>query len=201
MTFDDFRTLVRQTFRNPEAAARWLIAQGWPMQVRWMALALAVSVSGLLAYASTLLFPLPEGADTSEAVAVFAISNQPLMLAGLQGVAIVLGAGLMAGVGRLFGGQGRFADALLLTVWIEVMLLIVQAAQIVLSLALPALAGILGILAIAMFLWLTVQFTKALHGFTSGPKVLLVMFATLLLMGFVLSFFMAAFGLLPEMPQ
>ncbi|CAM3269082.1 Yip1 family protein [Paracoccus nototheniae] len=197
MTFDDFRTLVRQTLRNPEQAAHWLIGQGWPMQVRWMALMLAVSVSGLLAYASTLLFPVPEG----EAVAVFAISSQPLVLAGLQLIAIVLGAALMAGVGRLFGGQGRFEDALLLTVWIEVMLLIVQAAQIVLSLALPALAGILGILAIALFLWLTVQFTKALHGFTSAPKVLLVMFATLLVMGFVLSFFMAAMGLMPEMPQ
>ena len=70
-----------------------------------------------------------------------------------------------------------------------------------LSLALPGLAGILGIIAVALFLWLTVQFTKALHGFTSGPKVLLVMFGTLLVMGFVLSFFMAALGLMPEMPQ
>ncbi|KTF07440.1 Cytochrome c-type protein, partial [marine sediment metagenome] len=103
--------------------------------------------------------------------------------------------------GRMFGGHGRFEDALLLTVWIEVMLLVVQLAQIVLSLALPGLAGILGIIAVALFLWLTVQFTKALHGFTSGPKVLLVMFGTLLVMGFVLSFFMAALGLMPEMPQ
>ena len=33
------------------------------------------------------------------------------------------------------------------------------------------------------------------------PKVLLVMFGTLLVMGFVLSFFMAALGLMPELPQ
>ena len=197
MTFDDFKALTRQTLRNPEQAARWLIDQGWPMQVRWMALVLAVSLSGLLAYASTLLFPLP----ADEGAAVFSISRQPLVLAGMQLVAIVVGAGLMAGVGRMFGGHGRFEDALLLTVWIEVMLLIVQLAQIVLSLALPELAGILGIIAVALFLWLTVQFTKALHGFTSGPKVLLVMFGTLLVMGFVLSFFMAALGLMPEMPQ
>lgn len=197
MTFDDFKALVGQTLRDPQAAAARLIGQGWPMQLRWMALFLAVSVSGLMAYASTLIFPVPEG----ETATVFAISEQPLVLAGLQLVAIVLGAGLMTNVGRMFGGTGRFADALLLTVWIEVMLLIVQAVQIVLSLVLPAAAGILGILAIAMFLWLTVQFTKTLHGFTSGPKVLLVMFGTLLMMGFVLSFFMAALGLMPEMPQ
>jgi hypothetical protein len=198
MTFDDFKALTRQTLRNPEAAARWLMAQGWPMQVRWMALVAAVAVSGLLAYASSMAFPMPEGED---APAMMGLGRQPLALAGMQLAAIILGASLMSGVGRMFGGHGTFADALLLTVWIEVMLLMVQLAQIVLSLALPALAGLLGILAVALFLWLTVQFTKALHGFTSGPKVLLVMFATLLAMGFVLSFFAASLGLLPEMPQ
>ena len=53
MTFDDFKALARRTLRDPEGAARWLIDQRWPMQVRWMALVLAVSLSGLLAYGST----------------------------------------------------------------------------------------------------------------------------------------------------
>jgi len=197
MTSDDFKTLFRLTLRQPEQAARWLIGQDWPMQVRWMALALAVSLSGVLAYVSTLLFPIPAGQEA----AVFSLGQQPVVLAGTQLVAIVLGAVLMSGVGRMFGGQGTFADALLLTVWIEVMLLVVQVAQIVLSLALPSLGGLLGIAAVALFLWLTVQFAKALHGFTSAPKVLLVMFATLLSVGFALSFILAAFGLMPEMPQ
>ncbi|MBM3605456.1 MAG: YIP1 family protein [Alphaproteobacteria bacterium] len=197
MTFDDFKALSRQTLREPEQAAHRLIAQGWPLSARWMALVAAVSVSGVLAFISTMLFPVPEG----EVPPLFSMSQQPLALAGMQLAAIVMGAGLMTAVGRMFGGHGRFEDALLLTVWIEVMLLLVQAVQIVLSLALPALAGVLGILAVALFLWLTVQFTKALHGFTSGPKVLLVMFGTLLAMGFVLSFFAASLGLLPEMPQ
>lgn len=197
MTRDDFKTLAVQTLRQPEEAARWLIALNLPMPVRWMALVLAVALSGILAFAATAIL----GAPQDDGAPVMAITGQPLVLAATQLVAIVLGAGLMAGVGRMFGGRGRFEDALILTVWIEVMLLMVQLAQIVLSLALPALAGMLGILAVALFLWLTVQFTKALHGFTSGPKVLLVMFGTLLVMGFVLSFFMAALGLMPEMPQ
>lgn len=196
MTTDDFKALVRQTFRNPEDAARWLIAQNWPMQARWMALVTAVSISGVLAYLSVQLFPIPEGETP-----MLPLGQQPLVLAGMQLFAIIIGAGLMAGVGRMFGGHGRFEDALLLAVWIEVMLLIVQVLQIVFTLILPPLAGMLGILAIALFLWLTVQFTKALHGFTSAPKILLVMFATLMVMGFVLSFFMAGLGLMPEMPQ
>jgi hypothetical protein len=197
MTSDDIKGLIRLTFRAPVQAGHLLMAQDWPMSVRWMGLLLAVSVSGLLAWVSVQLYPATEG----ETVAVFAISQQPLLLAGFQVVAIVVGAALMSGVGRMFGGQGRFEDALLLAVWIETILLLVQVAQIVLSLVLPAFGGLLGILSIALFLWLTVQFTKALHGFTSGPKILLVLFATLLALGFVLSFLAAAFGLLPEMPQ
>jgi len=197
MTFDDFKALVRLTLRNPEQGAQLLMAQGLPMSVRWMALFLAVSVSGLLAYLAAVLFPIPD----AEVPPMYALVQQPLVLAAMQLVAIVVGAGLMTGVGRLFGGFGVFADALLLSVWIEVMLLIVQVGQIVLSLVIPAFASMLGIVAIAMFLWLTVQFTKALHGFSSGPKVLLGLFATLLAMGFMMSFFAASFGLLPEMPQ
>ncbi|RJE80109.1 YIP1 family protein [Paracoccus sp. JM45] len=197
MRFDDFKALVRLTLRNPEQGAQVLMAQGLPMSVRWMALFLAVSVSGLLAYLAAVLFPIPD----AEVPQMYTLVQQPLALATMQLAAIVVGAGLMTGVGRLFGGFGVFADALLLTVWIEVMLLIVQVGQIVLSLVMPAFASLLGILAIAMFLWLTVHFTKALHGFASGPKVLLGLFATLLAMGFVMSFFAASFGLLPEMPQ
>ncbi|SCY09340.1 Yip1 family protein [Paracoccus tibetensis] len=197
MTTDMFKGLVRLTFRNPEEAAHLLLSQGWPMSARWMGLLLAVSVSGILAFVSAQLFPVPEDAE----VPTFALSQQPLVLAGFQLAAIVIGAWLMAGVGRMFGGHGRFEDALLLAVWIEVILLIVQVVQIVLSLVLPGAAAIMGIIAIALFLWLTVQFVKALHGFSSGPKILLVMFATLLAMGFIMSFFAASFGLLPEMPQ
>ena len=197
MNFDDFKALVGLSVRDPQAASHRLMGQGWPMQARWMALLAAVSVSGVLASVAAMLF----SASDPEGTQVMMLSRQPIVLAAMQLGAIVLAAGLMSGVGRLFGGHGRFEDALLLTVWIEVMLLVVQLAQIVLSLALPGLAGILGIIAVALFLWLTVQFTKALHGFTSGPKVLLVMFGTLLVMGFVLSFFMAALGLMPEMPQ
>lgn len=197
MTSEMFKGMVRLTFRNPEEAAHLLLSQGWPMSARWMALLLAVSVSGVLAFVSAQLFPVPQDAETP----VAALSQQPLVLASFQFAAIVIGAWLMAGVGRMFGGHGRFEDALLLAVWIEVILLIVQVVQIVLSLILPGAGAIMGIIAIALFLWLTVQFVKALHGFSSGPKILLVMFGTLLAMGFIMSFFAASLGLLPEMPQ
>lgn len=198
MSFDDFRHLVRLTFRDPEAAAGQLMGLGLPMQARWMALLLAVSVSALMSFGVSSLFPAPDGSDAP----LLSLVRQPIALAGMQLGAIVIGAGLMTSVGRMFGGTGGFPDALLLAVWIEVVLLIIQAVQILLTLVLPPFAGIMGILAIALFFWLTVRFAKALHGFESVLKVLLAMFGTLLIAGFVLSFLAQALGLLPtEMPQ
>ncbi len=196
MTFDDLKALVSLTFRDPEAAARQLMAADVPVPARWMGLLVAVSVSAILAWFSALLFPMPQ--VEPDMAPALRLTAQPLLMAAVQAGAILLAASLMAGVGRLFGGRGRFEDALLLAVWIEVVLLLVQVAQLVLSVFLPPVAGLLGILAIALFLWLTVQFTKALHGFRSGAKVFLGLIATAFLTGFALSFIAAGFGLLPE---
>lgn len=197
MTFDDFKALIGLSFRDPNAAAHALMGQGWPIQARWMALLAAVSLSALLASLAAVLFstPAPDGTQ------VVILSHQPMVLALMQFGAIVMAAGLMSSVGRMFGGHGRFEDALLLTVWIEVLLLVVQAAQLVVSLVLPGVAGMLGLAALVLFLWLTVQFTKALHGFRSSAKVALGLIGTAFVAGFVLSLIAAALGILPEMPQ
>ncbi|GGF64366.1 YIP1 family protein [Paracoccus acridae] len=197
MTFDDFKALIGLSFRDPNAAAHALMGQGWPIQARWMALLAAVSLSALLASLAAMLFstPAPDGTQ------VVILSHQPMVLALMQFGAIVMAAGLMSSVGRMFGGHGRFEDALLLTVWIEVLLLVVQAAQLVVSLVLPGVAGMLGLAALVLFLWLTVQFTKALHGFRSSAKVALGLIGTAFVAGFVLSLIAAALGILPEMPQ
>lgn len=197
MSFDDFKALIGLSFRDPRAAAHLLIGQDWPMQARWMALLAAVSASALLTSLAAMLFgpPDPEGTQ------VMMLSRQPIVLAVMQLGAVILAAGLMSGVGRMFGGQGRFEDALLLTVWIEVLLLLVQAAQLVLSLVLPSVAGVLGLASVFLFLWLTVQFTRTLHGFRSSAKVALGLLGTAIVAGFVLSLLAAALGILPEMPQ
>ncbi len=193
MSFDDFKALAGLTFRNPQAAARWLMGQGWPISARWMALLLTVVISALMAFFASAMSP-SGGGDPR----VVDLTRFPMVVAGMQLVAMVVAAGLMASVGRMFGGQGRFGDALLLVVWIEVLLLAVQAVQILLAFVMPAVAGLLGLAAIVLFLWLIVQFVKALHGFHSSAKVALVMVATMITAGFVLSFILAAFGLMPQ---
>lgn len=197
MTGQDFRTLLGLTLREPMQAARVLMALGLPVSARWMALLLAVSLSGVLAWIAGQLAPIPAEMRTPFSDAI----SLPFTMAGMQFCAVVLAAGLMTVIGRAFGGHGRFEDALLLTVWIEISLLLIQVLQLVAMVILPPLASILGVLAVALFFWLTVQFTKQLHGFSSSVKVLLGLVSTAFLAGFVLSILIAAFGLMPEIPQ
>lgn len=198
MTFDDLKSLMVLTLRDPTQAARMLIAANPPLSTRWMALVLAVTLSSILAWMASQVMPMPSSGQRSP---IGAMVSQPFVMAGMQFIALSMAAALMASVGRMFGGYGRFEDALLLTVWIEIVLMVVQALQVVLLLLLPGLSSILGFVAIALFFWLTIRFVKELHGFRSGAKVMLVMLLTMVVAGFVLSFIAAAFGLLPEVPQ
>lgn len=197
MTFDDFKGLIGLSFRDPARAAQSLIAQNWPIQARWMALLASVSISAILTWIAATVFSAPPDAGVQPVLLI----QQPMVMAVSQMGAIVLAAGLMAGVGRLFGGTGSFEDALLLTVWIEILLLLVQVVQLGVALVLPGMAGMLGIVAIVLFLWLTVQFTKTLHGFRNALKVMLGLIGTAFVAGFILSLFAASLGILPEMPQ
>lgn len=197
MTFDAFKGLIGLSFRDPARTAQALMAQNWPIQARWMALLASVSVSAILTWIAATAFSPPPDTGVESVLLI----QQPMIMAVSQMGAIVLAAGLMAGVGRLFGGTGTFEDALLLTVWIEILLLLVQVVQLAVALILPGMAGVLGIIAIVLFLWLTVQFTKALHGFQNSLKVMLALIGTVLVAGFILSLFAASLGILPEMPQ
>ena len=64
----------------------------------------------------------------------------------------------------------------------------------------PATATLLTVLGFALFLYLIVRLTTAVHGFSSPVLVAMGMIGTLMLAGAALSMFAAAFGLLPEVP-
>lgn len=184
--------LVVLTLRDPAAALRILRSFELPMSVRWMALVLSVVLSTLLASLSLMLFPV------EVQTAVSAVLAQPVTLALVQFAAMVVSALMMAQVGRLFGGQGNFADALLIVAWVELLLVGLQGLQLVLMMLVPATASMLSIIAFGLFLYLAVAMTKALHGFASTGKVVLGLVGSLFVLGFVLSLLAAAFGIVPE---
>ncbi|MDO5659019.1 MAG: YIP1 family protein [Paracoccus sp. (in: a-proteobacteria)] len=191
MTFNDFMTLAQVTFRDPPRALRMLQSLDLSIETRWLGLFLAVTLSAALAVIASAFFPL-----TNE-TGVIGLTRRPLALAGVQLFGMALGAWLLANVGRIFGGHGSFADALLVVTWVELLLVAVQAVQVVLMLIFPFFASFLGLAAIAAFIYLVVQFTKALHGFSSTFGVVLGLIGTAIGAGFVLSILMTMLGVAP----
>ncbi|MBC9247166.1 YIP1 family protein [Paracoccus sp. 11-3] len=198
MNFEAIKTLFLSTFRDPRGMAKWLIAQNFPIPARWIAVVLVAVVSALLSFFWQAI--LDARLPTENAAAASPL-DYPLFTAAVQVAAIVISAAAMAFVGRLFGGKGRFEDAMVLTAWTEFVMIPVECVHLLLVLLLPSIASITGIAVVVLFFWLTVQFIMALHGFASAGKVALGMFATLLVLGLVLYPFAAMLGLLPELPQ
>jgi hypothetical protein len=175
---------ARLTVLAPREAARRIIAMQIPASTGWLGMALAVVLSALLSVISAKVSPY----EVEPAYA--ALFASPLRLAMLQGLLLLLSLAMIMGLGRAFGGKGRLSDALVLMAWLEAVLILIQAAQMVLLLISPQIAVLLGLASFAIFLWVLAVFIAELHGFASGMKVL----GMIILSFFVLSFVMALFG-------
>ncbi|UXU74092.1 MULTISPECIES: YIP1 family protein [unclassified Paracoccus (in: a-proteobacteria)] len=192
MTLRELADLVVLTFRDPAAALAVLRRLDLPMSARWMALLLAVTLSALLGRLSLALFPIESDNPLSQ------LLSNPMSMAGLQLIIIALAALVVTQMGRAFGGHGTFADALLVVAWIELVLLGVQAMQLVVTLLFPTGGAMLSALSFGLFIYLAVTMTKALHGFKSTFLVALGFVAGAFLLGFLLSLLAAALGIFPE---
>ncbi len=177
--------LVRESFRNPRGAGEALLRLEIPLQARWFTLLAAVAAGTVLAY----LIPALAGRLQDMPAPLFAASFQ----VGVN----VFAALLVTQIGRLFGGQGRFKDALLLVAWLQMLMVLVQAAQVVLLFVAPPLGGFFLIVIIGLFFWFLVGFVQALHGFTQPLFVFLGILVTLFVSAFVLSSVFVLLGLAP----
>lgn len=171
--------VMQLTLQNPRAAARHLI--GWQLSLStvWLVLALMAVLSALLATMSLLVAPDQAEPGMVEPT-ILAVLQNPLQVAVLQAVVMVVMAMLAQGVGRMFGGLGNFADALVLIAWTEALLCLLQLAQIVLMVVSPSLATAVGLFGMVLFVWVLSNFIAEMHSFASAGKVLLGMIATLL---------------------
>lgn len=179
-------SLVRLSVTDPEKGAAAVLGLDPPVGARWMLLALVVVLGTILAY----LLPLIGGAD--EALPT------PLTAAALQAAMNLAAVALVSGVGRMFGGQGTFEDALLLVGWLQVIMLGLQAVQLLVMVILPPLGSLVMVVSVALFFWLLSGFICALHGFKSRLSVLLATLGTLFVAAFVFSFILLMLGF--EMP-
>lgn len=194
MTLSDLGGLTVLSLRDPAAALRFLRGLQLPMQLRWMVLLLAVTLSTVVTFLLRQIFlggiEGPEGS--------FYLS--PMSMAGSQFLILIVAAWLITMVGRMMGGQGNFPDALLMIGWIELMLLGLQLAQIPIALVIPPLGALLTLVMIGLSVYLVVSMTKALHGFTSIIKVVMGFILTGFAAVMVLSILLTMLGIVPEVP-
>ena len=171
--------VMQMTLQNPRAAARHLMDRQLPLSTVWLVLALMAVVSAVLSTVSLLLAPAQTEASVIEPNLLAMLQN-PLQVAVLQAVVMVIMAMLAQGVGRMFGGRGNFRDALVLIAWTEALLCLLQLAQIVLLLVSPSLAAAIGLFGMVLFMWVLSNFIAEMHRFASAGKVLFGIIATVL---------------------
>ncbi len=187
----DLMTLARDTVLTPREGVARLLGLNLPLEARWLAMGAVVSLSAVMAYLANILFPLP--VETPWAP----ITSSPLRMVVTQAVGVLFVAGAMTHVGRVFGGRGSFADALLLAVWMEFVLLLVQLVQVVLMAIYPLTATFMGFFALILFFYMLTHFTAALHGFTSLIGVFVGVIGTLIGGALILTFVLGILGVTP----
>lgn len=167
MTLTDFLKAARYTVREPRAAARWVLQLGLPVPARWTALALMAVLSTLLVMLDLQIIGAPGDPMLQAALA------NPMTLAAVQMLILALSAWLMARIGQIFGGTGQFSDAVMLVVWMQAVLLVLQVAQILAALVSLPLSEVVAFFGFAISMWLMTNFVAELHGFTSLTRVFL----------------------------
>lgn len=167
--------LVKDTLRDARGTAQRLMRAGVPAQAGWIGAAVIAVVSAILAHVTFGLMAARQGGG--------AALPSPLMTAAFQYVVLVVTVLGVHHIGRRFGGRGSFGNALLLVVWLQFVLVVVQGLQLVALLVLPPVADLLSVAGLVLFLWLLTAFVTELHGFQSLGRVLV---------GIILSIFGAA---------
>ncbi|MBL9051445.1 MAG: YIP1 family protein [Tabrizicola sp.] len=177
---DRLIALARLTLQEPRQATRVLLSEDVPMPARTAGLMLVAVLSAVLASLQLGLTDQP-----LDPFSAFMLAS-PFRAAAFQWFFLALSVVLIHRVGRAFGGQGSFADALLVVVWLQLLTLALQVLQLVATLVAPFLVGIIGIGGFVLFVWLMTAFIAELHGFASRGLVFLGMILTALATGLIL---------------
>lgn len=174
-------SLMQLTLQDPTRAAGELLSIGVPLRARSAGLLLVAVLSALL-----VSLQVGDGTQAPDRITAFMLGS-PIRTAVLQWGFLALSVLLIHRVGRAFGGRGSLADALLIVVWLQALMLGFQLVQLVVTPILPALAGLIALASFVVYFWLLTHFIAELHGFASRGLVFLGMVLTGLAAGFVLA--------------
>ncbi|MFT3972603.1 MAG: Yip1 family protein [Amaricoccus sp.] len=184
--------LIAASFLRPRAAARRVLALDLDVPVLLQAALLVTAVGMVLGYAALRLAP-----DAIDAVSA-SVLGTPLLGAVAQLAVMAVVVFLAARVGRLFGGVGDVRGALALVVWLNAMMVLLQAVQLVALALLPMLAAVVAIASIVWVLSAFACFVAELHGFRNAAVVLAGILATSVVLMLGVAILAAILGITPQ---
>jgi hypothetical protein len=121
---DQIMSLARLSLNDPRGGVRALLGMGVPLPARTAGLLLVAVSSALLLHLGFFVLP-----GTDDPIALF-MSQSPFRTAVIQWVILAATVLCIYQIGRAFGGKGSLTDALLVVVWLQVIMLAVQVAQL-----------------------------------------------------------------------
>jgi hypothetical protein len=182
--------LARDTVSNPREGAATVLSFAPERAAIWLMFALVIVLSLLLREIVALSINFP-----TEGPILGPMQNSPIVLGLVMAGFLFIIIHAVHRIGGFFGGTGSFEEAALLVIWLQFILICVQVIQIVTLFVLPPLAGLITIVAIALYVWLLVNFIAVLHGFTSLGMVFVATLASAFALLFAFSIVLSLLGL------
>jgi Yip1 domain len=187
-----WRDLVIDTLVRPRAAAQRVLAAGVPDAQLLQAAVLVSCVGVVLGYLAVRLSP-----DAIDIVTA-AVLGSPLLGAAAQLAAMALVVFLTVRIGRLFGGTGSLHGALALVVWLNAVMVLIQAAQVVALAVVPPVAALIAVVTVFWAVWTYANFVAELHGFQNPFIVLGAVVLTSIVLFFATAILLAILGITPQ---
>lgn len=184
--------LLIDSLKRPRAAARRVLDAGVPAAHLLEAAVLVATVGVVLGYLALMMSP---GALDVVSTAVI---HHPLLGVVAQLAVMAIAVFLTVRLGRLFGGTGTTDGALALVVWLNAVMVLIQAAQLVALAVVPPVATILALATIVWALWAFANFVAELHGFQNPFIVLAVIVLTTIVLFFGTAMIAAILGFAPQ---
>lgn len=152
--------MVQFSVQSPKQGAEMVLAAKPAREILWSILALVVALSVILAQLMTFLVPTP-----ADAQVLMPFRPSPVLFALVMWGLLVVMVFCTHYIGTMFGGTGSFDDSLTVVIWLQTILLVIQAAQLIIALVSPAIAGFVGLVFGLLSIWILVNFVSVVHGF------------------------------------
>ncbi|WP_368187929.1 YIP1 family protein [Aestuariibius sp. HNIBRBA575] len=159
-----------QTITNPRSVAQSIVALHFSRDIGWLLMVLAITLNGLFVGVGAYL--VPEVYDS-----IFpGIVLTPITFSIISGGMLIISVFTVFYTGLMLGGQGRFSDAIMLTAWLNFVMVVLLGAQLLLTFVSPLLGVIATVARFVIGLRGYVIFTDVMLNFDNVGRAVLTLF-------------------------